>query len=408
MSRKKSIVIFTSSFPFGQNETFLENEILFLSQKFNILLVPLIKKNISDKVRKLPHNVTYTEPLIPKNHIKRIIKTIFNKSSVIPFLYDFLFIFYSKNFFKGLISWYLNLSTSRILLNSRVLKQILENDQFSALYFYWATIPISLLNANNIIFVRVHGNEIDFERNNNYIPTYSLRFVAKENVFYLPISSLNFSFLDKHFLNINLKLSRLGVYDNNLNPLTDDNIIRIVSCSNLIKLKRVHLIAEALTKIKDLVIEWVHFGNGAELDNITHLVKDFSENVSVRLMGQVPNVEVVDYYKNNSIDLFINVSLFEGVPVSLMEALSSGIPCFATDVGATREIISNYEGKIVDKDFDLNELVDFIRNIKKNSLLFNYRCNAKKKWKLLCDANLNYLKLSNYIASVIQDECQKK
>ena len=48
---------------------------------------------------------------------------------------------------------------------------------------------------------------------------------------------------------------------------------------------------------------------------------------------------MLDYYKNNIIDIFINLSASEGIPVSIMDAISFGIPCIATNVGGTGEIV---------------------------------------------------------------------
>ena len=46
-----------------------------------------------------------------------------------------------------------------------------------------------------------------------------------------------------------------------------------------------------------------------------------------------------------------------------MEALSFGIPCIATDVGGTKEIvIDGYNGWLLKKDFKEEQLVNIIRN----------------------------------------------
>ena len=53
----------------------------------------------------------------------------------------------------------------------------------------------------------------------------------------------------------------------------------------------------------------------------------------------LPNASVKDFYSKNYVDLFINVSESEGVPVSIMEAMSAGVPCLATDVDGVSEIV---------------------------------------------------------------------
>jgi colanic acid/amylovoran biosynthesis glycosyltransferase len=72
-------------------------------------------------------------------------------------------------------------------------------------------------------------------------------------------------------------------------------------------------------------------------------------------MGNVENSKILDFYSENYVDLFINFSEFEGVPVSIMEAQSAGIPVLATKVGGTSEIVSSDNGFLVEKHFDLSE-----------------------------------------------------
>lgn len=70
------------------------------------------------------------------------------------------------------------------------------------------------------------------------------------------------------------------------------------------------------------------------------------------------NQQVYDYYKSNKVDVFVNVSYSEGLPVSLMEASSFGIPVIATDVGGSAEIIDKEQknGFLLDKDFEIGAL----------------------------------------------------
>ena len=57
----------------------------------------------------------------------------------------------------------------------------------------------------------------------------------------------------------------------------------------------------------------------------------------------------MDYYK--VADVFINPSYSEGFPRVVIEAMSSGLPVVATDVGGTRDIMGPEQKKfLVDKD----------------------------------------------------------
>jgi len=49
----------------------------------------------------------------------------------------------------------------------------------------------------------------------------------------------------------------------------------------------------------------------------------------------------------------MNLSETEGIPVSIMEAQSAGVPILATNLGGTSEIVNNENGFLVEKDFNL-------------------------------------------------------
>ena len=68
-------------------------------------------------------------------------------------------------------------------------------------------------------------------------------------------------------------------------------------------------------------------------------------------MGHYPNEELLRYYGSNHVDLFINTSSTEGVPVSIMEAQSFGIPVIATDTGGVKEVVTEGTGSLLPVDF---------------------------------------------------------
>ena len=180
---------------------------------------------------------------------------------------------------------------------------------------------------------------------------------------------------------------RLGtLYYGINNPLKERKIV-LVSCSNLVDVKRVDLIIKALME-STAQIKWIHIGDGILRSELEELSKKLPKNVECKFLGLMKNEEVMKFYKNQHIDVFINVSESEGVPVSIMEALSFGIPIVATDVGGTHEIvIDKYNGILLNKNFKCCELlnsIDFIVDDNK------YRSNAMKVWNKMCSAKVNY------------------
>ena len=98
------------------------------------------------------------------------------------------------------------------------------------------------------------------------------------------------------------------------------------------------------------------------------------------------------------VDLFLNVSESEGVPISAMEAIASGVPVMATNVGGTPEIIDNEVGYLLDKDIDFNDASEKIHSYLKKSFeeKLKYRLNAIKRYSQLCKAE----KLTNELIKI--------
>ena len=137
--------------------------------------------------------------------------------------------------------------------------------------------------------------------------------ISNNGVYYLQ-NQLNFN--TKSF-----KVSRLGVKKIiDYNKKIDGNLL-IVSCSNLIKVKKVQLIAESLSYINNYEIKWVHFGDGIlKKGIIDYCYKNLPKNISVDFKGRVLNKKILKFYIDEVPDLFINLSSSEGIPMSIMEA----------------------------------------------------------------------------------------
>lgn len=89
-------------------------------------------------------------------------------------------------------------------------------------------------------------------------------------------------------------------------------------------------------------------------------------DIPVELSGHQENESIQALYAGGTFQLFINVSASEGIPVSIMEAMSYGIPVIATNVGGVSEMIEDGgNGYLLPKDFKEEELREKIRQILK-------------------------------------------
>ena len=146
-------------------------------------------------------------------------------------------------------------------------------------------------------------------------------------------------------------------------PATDGGKFVLVSVSNIIPLKRIDRIASIIRRI-DAPIEWHHFGAARESGFEQRLKAEISQLLDttpheVTWHGQSTIDEIFAFYHRARPSLFISCSESEGIPVSIMEAMSCGIPVLTTDAGGSRELIRG-NGKCIPIEIDEAEAADWI------------------------------------------------
>jgi glycosyltransferase involved in cell wall biosynthesis len=290
------------------------------------------------------------------------------------------------------------------LKNYNQLKKIVDKQDDNYFYSYWfndnaltvATLKKQFPTSKSL--VRGHGWDVYFERNTaNYLP---FREYVLSNIDLCTIISQNgCNYLNKKTNNKYLrkiKVSRLGTLNNRIISHKKKNKKRfsIVTCSNIIPLKRLDLLIESLSK-STLSIQWTHFGSGSDELQIKSKASQLlleKSNVIYLFKGQITNKQLYDFYTENEIDLFINLSKYEGIPVSIMEAFSFGIPCIATNVGGTSEIVSQENGILIDVNSTSENICNYLENflLQPEEIKEMISSQARKTWEEKYNAEKNY------------------
>ena len=154
----------------------------------------------------------------------------------------------------------------------------------------------------------------------------------------------------------------------------------------------------------DIPIHWVHIGDGPERVNIEALISQINNpKIKVLLLVNCPMKKCYIITKTHPVDLFINVSSFEGIPVSIMEAMSRGIPVAATPVGGIPEIVNQDNGFLLYKSIskrDKRSLKELLW-VKKEKQL-QKRSSAFATWENMYNAETNYLSFINELYLLIK------
>ena len=236
----------------------------------------------------------------------------------------------------------------------------------------------------------------------DYIHSY---FNEYNNIF--PCSNNGTKYLQNKYPRVaeKIKTSYLGTIDHGINPIYSDTIFHIISCSRVEPVKRINKIVDALEILdtKNIQIEWTHIGGGTELNRIKYLCQNKIKHIKCHFKGNLNNVDVIHLYQKNKYDLFINVSSSEGLPVSIMEAISFGIPVIATDVGGSSEIVINkVTGQLIEKDFAASKLAKILEEYI-NKDLKNLKKSCRSFWRATFQADIQYNKLQEYIRKYIME-----
>jgi glycosyltransferase involved in cell wall biosynthesis len=70
-------------------------------------------------------------------------------------------------------------------------------------------------------------------------------------------------------------------------------------------------------------------------------------SVSWELRGWVDNPAVRAFYSAHAVSAFLSLSVSEGIPVSMMEAQSFGVPIVALAVGGIPELVTSRTGSLL-------------------------------------------------------------
>ena len=144
---------------------------------------------------------------------------------------------------------------------------------------------------------------------------------------------------------------------------------------NAIKAAR-ELIDQGISNFK-----WLFYGSGPLQKDLEKKVIELGLNNHCFFLGNLDHQKLLENYKTNKIDIVIISSVSthipEGIPVSLMEAMSYEIPVVATDCGGTKELVDGQTGILVNQGNSSaisNAIMHLIKNPDlKRKIAFNGR-----------------------------------
>ena len=192
-------------------------------------------------------------------------------------------------------------------------------------------------------------------------------------------------------------VTHLGTADHGPGPWYPAKEIRLLSSAYLRPPKRLDRLVDALHHV-DRPVHWVHFGDGPDLEALKQRAKGLPPHVRVEWRGAVPNDAVIRHLRTEPVDLFVLLSDDEGVPVSLMEAASFGIPLLANAVGGVGEVVTPDNGVLLPTDTAPEVLAaTLVRAVDTHAGDAHFRVGVRHFWQENFCASTNYRTLAQCI-----------
>lgn len=403
---KRKVYILTDSC--SHDYVFFKEEIKILQEKYEVTIVgddiaptSLIgeKQICYNKDFSFFYNIKYFVLfLLNRDSWSEAIKIMMGRRNVLNSLSEIIRFYINSEYYY------------RFLINQDILTY--ESDAIIYSYWYfWKCFAVTNHRKDfpNIkVITRTHGYDLYRERLKSGWQPYKSAMDSKlDRVIFVSDYAKDYYFKaydikesSKH------RLYYLGVKGaDNVEYIKRDNVLRIVSCSNVIELKRVDYIVKILAEIDEVNIDWIHFGDGEKSYEVKSLAKTLlhsKNNINYKFMGYTDNSAIIDYYQTHDVDLFMHMSASEGGnPLAIQEALSCGIPILAAGVC---NIPNMLEGKalLVNENPTIDECVNRIYEYSRmtEKEIIKMRNDMRDIWSRRFNAKVNGL---NFVREVVDN-----
>jgi glycosyltransferase involved in cell wall biosynthesis len=353
---KPDLVLLTAGFPYDGSESVLRNELEVISERFARLFI--VPSRRGAEMTSLPPSAevadlgwtegfsrsTKTRILSSQPASRVVARTLLDRTNWSTYL-------------RGSRAYLDNLATN--LLKAQSLQRWLTHHglEDAVFYDYWfenATLALATLRQRGVIrcaVSRAHRFDVfdsswaDLGR----VPFREYKARNLDAVFAVSEDAANYLRDRLRSDARKVHLARLGLPIPETYPERPAGVPVIVSCSALLPRKQVHLIPPTLARL-DRALYWIHFGDGPDRERVEAAARGLPHDVTWELRGWVDNEAVRDFYSTHGVSSFLSLSASEGIPVSMMEAHSFGIPIVALGVGGIPELVTAKTGILLDMD----------------------------------------------------------
>jgi colanic acid/amylovoran biosynthesis glycosyltransferase len=408
MTEVPEIILITDSYPYGDGESsFLKDELAECRRRNIIVnIIPLTETGELHKVLDNCRLVKFSDEQIPRVelllYLTRRTMALFgdykNPNLKNPLKYGI-------NFVKGLL---------RSITHYKKFKQVFETmvgKKNVIIYHYWSHQTLWLSNyiqkkvgLNALRISRAHGYDVFPCRTN--MPLRICAWNSMDRIF--PVSHAG-ELVIRNLVNpkVIVEVSRLGVSNQskNVDVRIEIKALRLVVIAYFNPVKRLHLIVESIKSV-DFPCEIYFIGDGPEKNMLQCAASSIPRHHKVAFLGKISNENLIGKLLEITPDLLVSSSSSEGVPVSMMEALSCGIPIASSNVGGVSDIVNSQNGWLLCADAELYKIQ--LVKVLSNLLVESYESRLSRSMSCIQQYNQKWNSKKNFEEFVDRISNEKK
>lgn len=386
----KNLILTSNSFPGLNSETFLVSEYPYLKSYFKKIYVSSYRETLPNANFKeidcisLPKSQSTVKTLII-NNFGLLFKAWFLELIISkkPF-------FYLKNFKRFFNIWIGWLQEAEAWSN--YLNQFKPSD--TTIYSYWyenQAIPLTILRAKGKLpfhwVSRAHGWDVDKRQRADGIIPFRHWMLKNPPDNLASISKFGSQIFTKDY-SADADTFRLGTSDLGIAQKNNSDILNLVAISSLINLKRVSLMLKSLQRANQQISLTI-YGDGPNRSALESL--EMPENISISFKGYVEHEKMLIEIKKAGYHLMLHTSKLEGIPVSIMECMSMGIPSMACNTGGVSELVDDENGWLLPVKITPETLAKKLDHLANNKdIIHSKGVNARAKWEQNFQASVNF------------------
>lgn len=368
-----SLLLLTINYPYPPGEQFLEDEIGYWADSGfqDIRILPALG---AGEPRPVPKRLEVSEP-----------RETVPRAAMVCALFSALFSATFRNEVRYLRSegkltlatvWLALKETTQVKIAERRLKGFLADNPTDVIYSYWnnaaayAACEQKRKGWPGKVVSRAHRADLyEEERAHEYMPLKRQYVYSFDTVFCLSVEAADYFHARFGGTRQSVQVAPLGVpVGTAMTSRSPKGNVHILSLSFCAPVKRIDRILEAVeqfaAKIPDLSVSWTHIGHGPLYEVLKTEAESRARrlaNLRCRFTGALEHDRVKQFFEDNPVDVFINSSASEGMPVSIMEAMSFGVPVIAPDVGSVAGLVSDERGRLLSAEPGPEEIAEAIK-----------------------------------------------